>query len=124
MARKQLGAAGERIAARYYEAAGYEILATNWSIRDREHLGEIDLILSQNDPDPVIVFCEVKTRRGDRFGSGLEAVTPAKQRQVRLLASTWLRTEAPRHRGLLRFDVAAIDVSTTPISFTVVPNAF
>ena len=37
-----------------------------------------------------LVFCEVKTRSSDRFGVPAEAVTPAKQRRLRLLAARFL----------------------------------
>ena len=53
-----------------------------------------------------IVFCEVKTRRSDRFGVGFESVDRRKQRFLRRTAARWL--EAHGRRGRLRFDVAAV----------------
>jgi putative endonuclease len=98
--RQALGAAGEAQAAAWYEANGYRIVARNWRCRD----GEIDLIATRSR---VIVFCEVKTRTTDAFGSPAEAVTPAKQRKLRVLARRWLDESAVRPAGI-RFDVAAI----------------
>ena len=100
--RIRLGARGEEAAARWYAAAGYEILARNWRCRD----GELDLVAARG---PVVVFCEVKTRTGDTFGAPAESVTVAKQRRLRRLASRWL-AERPPGRGWpeVRFDVACV----------------
>jgi len=97
--RNALGAAGETAVATWYEAAGYAVLDRNWRCRT----GEIDLVLGR---ERTIVFCEVKTRRSDAFGTPAEAVTPQKQRRLRGLAVAWL---ADRNvRGELRFDVASV----------------
>jgi putative endonuclease len=58
----------------------------------------------------VLVFCEVKTRSSAVFGSPLEAVTPTKQRRVRKLAASWLRSgrRAGARYEHIRFDVAAV----------------
>lgn len=98
--RVALGGAGEDAAARWYASRGFRPLARNW----RCPLGEIDLIVRRG---PLVVFVEVKTRRGAGFGGGHEAVGPAKQRKLRQLAEAFLaRHHAP---GLdHRFDVASV----------------
>ena len=68
--RQGLGAAGERLARRHLEHQGYEFIAANW----RRPYGELDLIMRDGD---TLVFIEVKTRRGERFGSAEESVRPA-----------------------------------------------
>ena len=87
--RQRLGARGEQLAADWYTAQGYTVVA-----RDGE-----------------LVFCEVKTRSSDRFGVPAEAVTWAKQRRLRVLAARYLAEHtdpaAPRRRGV-RFDVASV----------------
>jgi putative endonuclease len=88
------------MAAAWYEAAGYEVLDRNWRCRE----GELDLVLGGRD---VIVFCEVKTRRGAGFGVPAEAVTHTKQRRIRGLAARWL-SEHRVHAPVVRFDVAAV----------------
>ncbi len=98
--RQALGAAGEALAASWYEANGYEVVARNWRCRD----GEIDLILRQRR---TIVFCEVKTRSSDAFGLPAEAVTRTKRERLRHLAAKWLDESAIRPIGI-RFDVAAV----------------
>ena len=67
---------------------GYEILDRNWRRRE----GEVDLIVRRG---PTVVFCEVKTRSTDRFGTGAESVLPAKQRRIRRLAARWLSELTP-----------------------------
>lgn len=105
-ARQRTGAAGEQRAADWYVAAGYIIVARNWRCR----AGEVDLVASKG---AVVVFCEVKTRSSDRFGSPAEAVTPQKQRRIRQVATAWLQADdvgrgSPRVRRQLRFDVASV----------------
>ena len=99
-----LGGGGGDTAAAWYEDHGYEVLERNWRRRE----GEVDLIARKGR---TVVFCEVKTRSSDAFGTGAEAVVPAKQRRIRRLASRWLAELTPASgRALvdLRFDVVAI----------------
>jgi putative endonuclease len=98
---QRLGSRGEALAAAWYEAAGYEVVARNWRCRE----GEIDLVVQRGGE---LVFCEVKTRTSDRFGVPAEAVTAAKQQRMRELAARFLaECGAGRGRGL-RFDVACV----------------
>jgi len=99
-ARRALGAAGEEAVARWYARAGYSVLARNWRVRE----GEIDLVARRG---ATIVFCEVKTRRGDAFGTPAEAVTARKQARLRTLAVRWLAA-FDAHADVLRFDVASV----------------
>ena len=99
-ARRTLGASGEEMAARWYEANGYEVLARNWRCRQ----GELDLIVRRNR---TIVFCEVKARTTDAFGVPAEAITREKRQRIRVLASLWLDDSKIRPSSI-RFDVAAI----------------
>jgi putative endonuclease len=100
-ARRALGASGEDLAAGWYAAEGYQVLDRNWRCRE----GELDLVLRRRD---VVVFCEVKARRGPAFGTPAEAVVASKQRRIRLLALRWLEAH-PGVSGELRFDVAAVE---------------
>ena len=94
-----LGRAGEDAVVRWYQARGYRVVARNW----RHGRGELDLVVTDGR---VLVVCEVKTRTSVAYGSGLEAVTADKQRQVRTLGSAFLR--ARQWRGAVRFDVASV----------------
>lgn len=101
-ARLRLGAVGEDRAAAWYVAQGYTVVARNWRCRE----GEIDVICTRGG---TLVFCEVKTRSSLAYGHPAEAVTPAKQRRLRILARLWLAAQNPPVRAdALRFDVAAV----------------
>jgi putative endonuclease len=98
--RQAIGAWGERLAAQHLLAAGYQIVARNW----RCPFGEVDIIAWHGD---VLVFCEVKTRRGVAFGSPVDAVVFTKSRRLRRLAAHWLATNDARAPEV-RFDVVSI----------------
>lgn len=101
-ARIQLGRFGEDLAAELAEDLGMRVVARNW----RCAAGEIDLVLAA--PDSSTRFVEVKTRSGRRFGSPVEAVTPAKLSRLRRLAAVWLEA----HEGFVpcpAVDVVAVE---------------
>jgi len=81
--RQQLGRWGEQQAAVHLEAQGYKILERNWRCRR----GEIDLVAQAGE---ISVFVEVKTRRGQGFGTPEEAITPTKARRLLQLAQYYL----------------------------------
>ena len=87
--------------AAWYEANGYEVVARNWRCPE----GEIDLIVRRGR---TLVFCEVKTRSSEAFGSPAEAVGRVKQARLRRLAARFLDQDASRRPSLIRFDVAAV----------------
>lgn len=100
LARRSLGAEGEKAVAAWYEARGFEVLDRNWRCRE----GELDLVLRRQR---LLVFCEVKSRTSDAFGLPAEAVTWEKQARIRRLATRWLE-QAPVRPGEIRFDVACV----------------
>jgi putative endonuclease len=114
--RRRLGSDGEDAVALWYEARGYEVVSRNWRVRE----GELDLVLRRGR---TLVFCEVKTRRGDAFGSPFEAVTITKQRRLRTLAMRWLSEHQVR-AGELRFDVAAVRMRGSVGEIEVLEAAF
>jgi putative endonuclease len=65
---------------------------------------ELDLVVRRGR---ALVFVEVKSKAGSRFGDPLEMVTPVKVERLRCAAQAWLRSHTAL-RGLeARFDVAA-----------------
>ena len=114
--RRAVGQAGEDAVVAWYVAAGYEIVGRNWRVRG----GELDVIACRG---PVVVFCEVKTRRSDAFGVPAEAVTPRKQARIRGLAGQWLSTNV-RRAEQVRFDVAAVRPNGRGWSVDVIEGAF
>ena len=103
--RAPLGGRGEDAAAAWYRRARYVVLDRNWRCAD----GRLDVVARSADGH-VLVFCEVKTRSSAMYGSPFDAVSPAKQRRVRKLATLWLRSERrdTGHYDHIRFDVAAV----------------
>ncbi len=91
-----LGAAGEDAACAELERLGYRIVARNVRLPG----GEIDAIARDGD---VVVFVEVKARRGASHGSALSAVDARKRAKLRALAADYLQIAAPRAQ--MRFDV-------------------
>jgi putative endonuclease len=101
--RRALGAYGERLAVRTLESAGLEILDRNW----RCPQGEIDIVAGSAG---LIVVCEVKTRRGSRYGSPVEAITQEKAERLYRLGAAW--SEAHSCADLrLRVDVVSVVLS-------------
>ncbi len=103
--RRDLGDFGERVAKAHLEAKGYRVLATKFRVRE----GEIDIVAQH---DGVLVFVEVKARRGPAMGSAVEAIDARKAN--RLLAAS--EVFAARHPELppdRRIDLIAIDLDTS-----------
>jgi putative endonuclease len=100
--RQSLGPQGEDLACEALCRQGSEILAR----RSRTRHGEIDIVALDGQ---TVVFVEVKTRRGTRFGSGAEAVTAWKQRRIMRMAEDFLLRRRLCDRPC-RFDVVAVDL--------------
>lgn len=99
--RQAVGEFGERLAVRHLvETERLVLLDRNW----RTATGEVDIIARDGD---VLVFCEVKTRRGPAFGTPAEAVGPRKVARLRRLAAEWLARAGVRPAEV-RFDVVSV----------------
>ena len=100
--RRSLGDFGERVAAAHLQAKGYRILATKFRVRE----GEVDIVAQQGD---VVVFAEVKTRRGEAMGSAVEAIGKRKAQRLLVVAKAFgqQHPELPPGR---RIDLIAIDL--------------
>jgi putative endonuclease len=97
MGTRGIGVIGEQMAVRHLEAAGMVVLDRNWRCAEGGLRGEIDIVARDGD---VLVFCEVKARRGEAAGHPLEAITPRKVAQLRRLAGAWLAAaEGGRRRA-------------------------
>jgi putative endonuclease len=100
--RNPLGISGEALAADHLRGLGYAIVAADV----RTPLGQLDLIASDG---PTLVFIEVKTRAGHRYGLPQESVDARKIRKLRQLALYYLKMRP--HRGPVRFDVVGLTMS-------------
>lgn len=98
--RRILGTEGENAAVRFLKKRGYAILERGF----RMIRGEIDIIARDGR---TLVFVEVKTRHGRGFGEGEDAVTVAKQEQIRRIAQGYLSRKRCWNVPC-RFDVIAV----------------
>ncbi len=115
--RQALGAWGEERAVAYLRSQGIKILARNY----RCPVGEIDIVARQKK---LLLFIEVKTRRGTGFGTPQEAVGFRKQQQIIRTAHWYLARENPANLQP-RFDVLAILCqSDGAAEITYLPDAF
>jgi putative endonuclease len=97
---RRSGARAERLAAWLYRLRGYRVLARNAWVGGYE----LDLVVRRGR---TLVFCEVKSKSGERHGDPLEMVTAEKQRRLVQAAETWLAAH-PKHADCeLRFDIVA-----------------
>ena len=107
------GLHGEEIAEEYLIRKGMRCLERRY----REKTGEIDLIMEEGE---ILVFVEVKARFSNpEQGTGLRAVTPAKQKKIAKSAMLYLMRHGWLNRPM-RFDVVEINRD----GILHVPNAF
>lgn len=110
--KRNIGNEYERIAGKYLEKHGYQIIEYNFYSRH----GEIDIIAKH---EGYLVFVEVKYRRDDGAGSPLDAITVQKQRTISKCAMYYMKknylNDVP-----VRFDVVGI----VGDEVTLIKNAF
>jgi putative endonuclease len=116
VARMALGESGEDLACHELERRGYAIVARRFRVRG----GELDIVARDGG---VLVFVEVKTRSGRRYGTAAEAVTSAKQHRIARLAHEYL---ARHHMSdcACRFDVVTVQLDAVAPAVEIVRNAF
>lgn len=114
--RSTTGSVGEQAALDAYRNLGYRLVVRNWRCR----VGELDLVVTRGD---MLVFCEVKTRRGTAFGGGYEAVTWRKRAKVRSLAEAFLQERGGRSNAI-RFDVASVSLGPSGPHVELFEDAF
>lgn len=83
MATTHIGRNAEAIVAHHLESLGFAIVAQNW----RTRWCEIDIIATKKR---CVYFVEVRYRKHDSWGSGLESITPKKYQQMQFAAEMWL----------------------------------
>jgi len=106
----ELGRRGERLAADFLRARGFELVASNFKLgvgRNRRGAlvqAEIDLVAYEGE---TLCFVEVKTRASDRFAAPEANVDLRKQRQITRAARAYRRAlglaSAP-----YRYDVVSV----------------
>ncbi len=115
-ARQALGLLGERIAARWLRREGWSIVAHRFRSGHRD----VDLIVTR---EGVVAFVEVKARRGEGFGSPVEAVHARKRRELVKSAQVWVDRFGTAGTTY-RFDVFAVLFEGEQVRVRHVPDAF
>lgn len=98
--RHQAGVAAEHAAMRYLASRGWQVVAH----RFRAGRVELDLVARRG---ALVVFVEVKARRGRGFGAPFEAVTGSKRRELVRAARVWIDRHG-QPRDVYRFDCIGI----------------
>lgn len=120
-ARQTMGMKGERVAARWLQVHGWNIVEH----RFRNGHRDIDLVASRDEQDSnrTVAFVEVKTRASDTFGGPIGAVNWRKQRELSRSAKVWIsRFERPG--DTFRFDVIGVILGAEAVRVQHVENAF
>ena len=105
----------------YLQSRGLKLVEKNFNCR----LGEIDIIMTDKN---VLVFVEVRFRKNNNFGGGLESITMAKQKKLRKTAELYLQQNNQYKNA--RFDVVSMSTKTQTkrneqlYTFDWVKNAF
>jgi len=102
--RLSLGQRGEQLAADHLTERGYEIMARNF----RCPAGELDIVAKDGDGAWIIV--EVRTRRGRKFGTPEESITPRKKAHLIAAAQTFLQLREASDANW-RIDLVAVEFS-------------
>jgi putative endonuclease len=83
----------------YLRSQGLKLVDKNFSCRQ----GEIDIIMLDKK---VLVFIEVRFRKNNNFGGGLESITASKQLKLRKTAELYLQQNSQYENA--RFDVVSM----------------
>lgn len=116
MDKKAKGVSGEDIAEEFLRQKGYRIIERNFRVRQ----AEIDIIALDGE---VLVFIEVKMRLTLVAGFGREAVTKAKQNNIRYAANYYIMKHRLENR-FCRFDVVEITPDNGTVNVELIQNAF
>lgn len=90
---------GERLARENLKEKGYQIIAQNY----QNKYGEIDLIAKQGK---VLVFIEVRTKKGEQFGSPEDTLNQKKLKKICLNAKAYVKIK--NWTGPYRIDAICI----------------
>ncbi|MCK5395431.1 MAG: YraN family protein [Gammaproteobacteria bacterium] len=106
---------------KYLKSQGLKLVDKNFSCRS----GEIDIIMLDKT---TLVFIEVRFRKNNTFGGGLESITHSKQKKLRNTAELYLQQNNQYKNA--RFDVVSMSKNTQTSSdkpeytFEWITNAF
>lgn len=95
----EVGRIGEELAKKYLQKKGYRIIEQNY----RTRYAEIDLVAKQKD---VLVFVEVRTKVGERFGTPEDTLNWKKLRKVKRNAESY--ASRVKWKKLYRIDAVCV----------------
>ena len=115
---KDIGSFGEALARDYLISKGYKILNMNF----RNKFGEIDIICKKNN---LLIFCEIKSRYSNSFGSPIESITCYKQKQIIKLSELYIISKK-YYNFNVRYDIIEVIFNTITSSHIInhVQDAF
>ncbi len=110
--RRQLGNAGETLAVRRLIESGLTIVERNWRCAS----GELDIVAHDVAPNYAtgdmaatwLVLVEVRTRRGNRYGTAIQSVSTRKQAKLREVAAHYIQSVG--WQGAWRIDLVAVQM--------------
>lgn len=97
------GEDAEEACCHYLKSQGLKLLDKNFHCR----YGEIDIIMKDSK---TLVFVEVRFRKNDNYGGGLESITFNKQNKLRKTAELYLQQNSQHE--FARFDVVSMSRSS------------
>jgi putative endonuclease len=102
LSKRSLGQHYERLASKYLQQQGLELLVQNYTCK----AGEIDLVMRDAE---ALVFVEVKYRKSANYGHSSEMISADKLRKVVKAAQHYMQSkDINEHATLIRFDAIAI----------------
>lgn len=115
----EIGNRGEDLAATFLQNAGFRILDRNY----RYDRNEVDLVCLDPEEGEEIVFVEVKTRSGGKFGPPEASVTEEKRAALVAVARGYLH-ENNIEDAPARFDVVSVWLTQDAPQIEHFKNAF
>ena len=103
MNNREFGTQGEDLACEYLKNNGYEIIERN---KHFSKFCEIDIIAKYKSKT---IFVEVKSRKNNEFGLPIEAITPAKYKNIKTGVFTYVQ-----QNNIKNFQIDAIGITLYP----------
>ena len=94
-----IGKKGEEIAKKYLEDKGYKIIECNYKTKR----SEIDIITQYKN---TLVFVEVRTKRGERYGTPEETIDYKKRMRLKQNAAAYIHRR--KYNGFYRIDAMCL----------------
>ena len=117
MSSRDRGRIAEELALTHLCDQGLKLVERNFCCKG----GELDLVMRDSE---MLVFVEVRSRRGDRYGGAEESVTVSKQARVRRAAALYLLRHPDCAGAPCRFDVVAVTRGNPGPRINWIANAF